>query len=189
MLVATLLTACANGDSAGGSGESQTAGQAAAPLAATPAAGDTSAPMAAVDSSVSTGIAASDPAATPGSSGAPPENVSGAFTDVVRAAVRERFPSAASTRIAEVRSQRWGEKHLVVSFSNAADGSSIIGVHVFDGDFKLLRTLDVFVGDSGSWPVVRRVAADSVVVQMVPEKGDPAPKDRKAYEWQSIEGQ
>lgn len=110
--------------------------------------------------------------------------------DILRASVRERFPTITTLRVVEMRSQLWGQKHLVVTMSQAPDsldGFAIIGVHVFDSEFTLLRTLDVFKSGNEAWPFIHRLAADSVVVQMRPEKGEPAPSDRKAYHWRSIE--
>ncbi len=108
--------------------------------------------------------------------------------DAVKVAVRERFPHVQTTRIVDVRSQLWGRKHVVITVSSSRNAASIVGVHVFDGDFeKLLRTLDVFAEREDLWPTVQRVAADSVVVRLTPEKGPTPPNSRRAYEWRSIE--
>ena len=116
--------------------------------------------------------------------------VPGPLVDMLAASVRERFPTVATVRVFEVRSQRWGMKHLAVTLSTSGDGRSVIGVHAISGTFgSVLKTLDVFVGSSDDFPVIHRVAGDSVVVVMEPEKGDPRPDARRAYEWRSVEGQ
>ena len=112
----------------------------------------------------------------------------GPLLELLAADVRQRFPTVANIRVAEVRSLRWAMKHLAVTVSTAGDGTAVIGVHAIAGDFgSVLRTLDVFAGSSDEYPVIHRVAGDSVVVIMEPEKGDRSPDARKAYEWRSVE--
>ena len=190
-----ILTACANGDA--GTSDARDTGEPRAAAEAVPVAdAGTSASVDNVESSstASTADASSSPVVDPGARAAGGSVscscASGTMMDILRAALRERFPTITSMRVAEMRSQRWGQKHLVVTMSQAPDslaGYGIIGVHVFDSEFTLLRTLDVFKSGNEAWPSIHRVAADSVVVQMNPEKGEPTPSDRKAYDWRSIE--
>ena len=188
-----VLTACANGD-AGTSEARNTGVPGAAAAEAGPGADSTASSTADNGASSSTAKAADALSSPAGDSGAPAPVgsvscgcTSGPMMDILRAAVRERFPTITALRVAEMRSQAWGQKHLVVTMSQAPDSWGIIGVHVFDSEFTLLRTLDVFKSGDGAWPIIHRLAADSVIVQMKPEKGDPAPSDRKAYDWRSIE--
>ncbi len=199
LVIPVFLAACVNGDSAA---SGSPGAQAAAPSEQAAATSESTPPAAlAVDGTVAgdstpselastaTGADASGATATASCTCA-----SGPLSETLLAAVRERFPKVESIRIAEVRSQAWGGKHLVLTISPVSDAtsssSSVIGVHVFDGNFgTLLRTLDVFGNIDDSWPGIHRLAADSVVVLLRPEKAERGPQHRKAYDWRSIEEQ